>query len=242
MFEQFSKGARKGFENYTAISLCVHAGVVCFVIGLAAVRARQPAKKQVEVSFMGPGKSKGAPPPPPPPAGKKHVTPKRKLLAKTEVPKPSLVAPKVDPPEPVKEPEAEDEGVEGGVLGGVAGGVVGGVLGGQVGSTGGSGEAQPVDKPKPKNVPPFVIQRDVIQQTRIHLSEVFKNSHRASGVMNGMYKVCVGTDGHVYEVEAVKSVPGADEDIIEGMREGWLYKPQQVPVCFLYNVPIDISQ
>jgi protein TonB len=243
MFEHFAIGPRKGFENYTAISLCVHAGVVCFVIGLAAVRARQPLQKEVVVSFLGPGKTAGAPPPPPPPpAGKKHTTPKRKL-AKTEIPKPSMVAPKIDLPPPVSEPVVEDEGVEGGVEGGVAGGVVGGVVGGQLRSTGGGGEAQPpVDKPKPRNVPPFVIQRDLLQQTPIHLSEVFKNSHRAAGVMNGMYKVCVGTDGHVYEVEAVKSVPGADEDIIEGMKEGWLYKPQQVPVCFLYNVPIAISQ
>ncbi len=242
MFDQFSTRPRKGFENYTAVSLCVHAGLICFVVGLAAIRARMPVQKEVVVSFLGPGKTPGAPPPPPPPAGKKHTTPKRKI-AKTEIPKPTLMAPKIDPPESVKEPEVEDEAVEGGVEGGVAGGVVGGVVGGQLGSTGGGGEAPPpVDKPKPKNVPPFVIQRDVLQQTPIHLSEVFKNSHRSSGVMTGMYKVCVGTDGHVYEVEAVKSVPGADEDIIDGMKEGWLYKPQQVPVCFLYNVPIDIHQ
>ena len=37
MFEQFSKGSRKGFENYTAISLCAHAGVICFVLGAAAI-------------------------------------------------------------------------------------------------------------------------------------------------------------------------------------------------------------
>jgi protein TonB len=51
----------------------------------------------------------------------------------------------------------------------------------------------------------------------------------------------VATDGHVYEVTPIKSVPGADEDIIQGIREGWLYKPQQVPVCFLYNIPITIQ-
>jgi hypothetical protein len=33
-----------------------------------------------------------------------------------------------------------------------------------------------------------------------------------------------------------------DEDIINGIREGWMYKPQQVPVCFLYNIPIVIQQ
>ena len=37
------------------------------------------------------------------------------------------------------------------------------------------------------------------------------------------------------------SVPGADEDIIRGIKEGWEYRPQQVPVCFLYNIPIRID-
>jgi len=238
MFEQLSAGPRKGLQNYTAISLCVHAGVVFFVLGLAAMRARSPHKKEVEVSFVGPGKSK-APPAPPPPAGKKHITPKRKLIARAEIPK-AMVMPKVEPPPAAPEPpEVEDEGDDG-VEGGVEGGVVGGVVGGQLGSTGGGGMAP--ERPPPKNVPPFVIQRDLLQQTPIRLSEVFKESHRSSGPITGMYKVCVDTDGHVYEVTAIKNVPGADEDIIEGMKEGWLYKPQRVPVCFLYNVPIIISQ
>jgi len=109
------------------------------------------------------------------------------------------------------------------------------VVGGVVGST---GTAAPV---KPKNVPAFKIQADAISQPSPRLSEVFKQAHRSQTV-TGMYKVCVGIDGHVFEVVAVKSVPGADEDIISGIREGWVYKPQQVPVCFLYNMPITITQ
>ena len=52
--------------------------------------------------------------------------------------------------------------------------------------------------------------------------------------------MCVGLDGHVDEVTAVKSVPGADKDIIQGVKE-WLYKPRQVPACFLYNFNITIT-
>ena len=113
---------------------------------------------------------------------------------------------------------------------------MGGVVGGMVGSTG--EVAPPV---KPKNVPPFVIQRDVVRQVSPKLSEVFKQAHRNSGTMLGMYKICVGTDGKVYDVVAVKAVPGADEDIISGIKDGWEYKPQKVPVCFLYNIPITIQ-
>ncbi|WNG32711.1 hypothetical protein F0U60_03225 [Archangium minus] len=94
---------------------------------------------------------------------------------------------------------------------------------------------------KPKNVPPFVIQRDVVRQTKPRLSEVFKQSHRNMGTVTGMYRICVSTDGNVYEVTPVKSVPGADEDIIAGIKDGWQYKPQKVPVCFLYNMPITIQ-
>ncbi len=34
---------------------------------------------------------------------------------------------------------------------------------------------------------------------------------------------------------------GADDDIIQGLKGGWEYKPQKVPVCFLYNIPITIQ-
>jgi protein TonB len=30
--------------------------------------------------------------------------------------------------------------------------------------------------------------------------------------------------------------------IIEGIKAGWLYKPQQVPVCFLYNMVVTVQQ
>jgi protein TonB len=110
-------------------------------------------------------------------------------------------------------------------------------VGGQLGGTlGGTGEVV-----KPKNVPPFVIQRDVVRQTPPRLSEVFKQSHRGQGTLTGLYRICVSTEGNVYEVTAVKSVPGADSDIISGIRDGWQYKPQKVPVCFLYNIPITIQ-
>ena len=240
MFEHIDSTQRRRLPGYAAFSLGAHGALIALFILAAAVRARAPAEKLVQVSFVGPGHTAGAPPPPPPPAGKRR-TPKHKPVpthvARIEIPRaaPQKVAPD-DPPE-----ADDDEGVEGGVEGGVVGGVVGGVLGGTVGGTGGGGAAPPPEPPKAKNVPPFVIARDAIQSPMPRMTEIFRESHRGQQT-GGLYKVCVGTDGHVYDVAVVKSVAGADEQIAETLREEWLYKPQPVPVCFLYNFQIRIVQ
>ena len=244
MFDDFASVQYRAARGKSAlVSLALHGFLLAaFFIG-ATIRANLPVTKEIEVKFVGPGQGPGAPPPPPPPAGpKKPRTRKITQPVKVEIPKPLIIPteePKDEPP-PV---EAKDEGVEGGVEGGVKGGVVGGVVGGVLGGTGGGGtEAPPPpEKPKAKNVPPFVIAKDMLRQTSPRLSEVFKQSHRGQTV-TGMYRVCVGTDGHVYEVIVVKSVPGADEDIVEGLKADWLYREQPVPVCFLYNMPISIVQ
>ncbi|WP_239470180.1 PaxA [Archangium violaceum] len=234
--------------------MVVHAGVIGVLFLFARPQEKPVEEKEVAVSLM---RSLPPPPPPPPPAGVRSVvqrkpTPRKEVVIRQPEKIQPIIEekPKEPEPEPTPEPEPEAEpaaedapaGVEGGVQGGVEGGVVGGVIGGVVGGQlggqlGGTGE-EPV---KPKNVPPFVIQRDVVRQTPPRLSEVFKQSRRGQGTLNGMYRICVSTDGSVYEVTPVKAVPGADEDIIAGIKEGWQYKPQKVPVCFLYNIPITIQ-
>jgi protein TonB len=97
------------------------------------------------------------------------------------------------------------------------------------------------ERPKAKNVPPFVIARDMLRQDPPRMSDVFKQSHRGQTV-SGLYKVCVDTDGHVYEVTPVKPVEGANDEIVDGIKADWLYKPQQVPVCFLYNMVVSVQQ
>jgi protein TonB len=177
---------------------------------------------------------------PPPPAPRSNATRSTKARA-TPVKKVEPVMPKAVPQEPFQPapahepvaaaPEVASAAAEGpgGPVGGVAGGTVGGVIGGVVGA-----------ELKPKNVPAFVVQRDMLRQSQPNLPEVFKQAHRGQALV-GMYKVCVGTDGHVFEVAVIKSVPGADDAITSSVREGWLYKPQSVPVCFLYNMPITIQ-
>ncbi|MFN2546981.1 MAG: PaxA [Myxococcales bacterium] len=221
----------------------LHALFVGAVIALASIKlAKSAEKKEVEVSFIGPGKGKGAPPPPPAPAAKKSTpTPHRKVVAKVEVPKPVLEIPRTVTPAP-EEDRPEDEDADDGVEGGVAGGVVGGVIGGVVGGTGGGGtmEPKPVERPKPKNVPAFAIAKDMIRQMAPRMSEVFHQSHRGQTV-TGMYKVCVDLDGSVYEVTPVKAIDGANDEIVDGIKSGWQYRPQQVPVCFLYNMVVRIE-
>jgi protein TonB len=239
------RGPPGPIRRFIAFSVALHA----IAIGLLLhEHARVEHRRELAVVFRA---ISNPPAPPPPPAGGpvravqhkpvvgKRIEPKR-VVIKAPDPKP------IPKPEPKPEPQVVESpatpatpsapvassgpAVAGGQAGGAAGGVAGGTVGGKVGA--------PL---KPKNVAAFVIQRDVLQQVPPRLSEVFKQAHRGQGTVVGMYKVCVGADGHVFDVVAVKSVPGADADIIDGIKGGWLYKPQQVPVCFLYNMPITIE-
>lgn len=231
--------ARSQYTVGSLIAVAIHAAALAALIAFPGQAARMP-EPEVQVAFM---RAPALPPPPPPPPAAMNSA--RRTKPKT--PKPvtdKLVMPKPDAtpkPEPEPEPEPAEESAEpvvGGMVGGVAGGVAGGTVGGVVGGTlGGTGTGEV----KPKNVPAFVIQRDLVRQTAPRLSEVFKNARRGLPPVLGVYKVCIHTSGRVYEVTAVTSVPGADEDIIRGIREGWEYKPQQVPVCFLYNIPIQVQ-
>lgn len=258
MFDQLRPRQAQKLPGYTMVSIVAHAVIVAGFLALASLKVQQQAMKhEVDVSFIGPGKGKGAPPPPPPPppASRKPTTQRHKLV-KAETPRPVLEQPKTiveppketkppEPPDPIDEDDEDDSeqgGVVGGVEGGVQGGVVGGVVGGTVGGTGGGGSMQPreQERPKAKNVPPFVIARDLIRQAPPRMSSVFKEGHRGQTV-NGLYKVCVGTSGEVYEVTPVKPIEGATNEIVEGIRADWLYKPQQVPVCFLYNMVVTVQ-
>ncbi len=223
------------------LSLAVHGGAVAVVVFLGQQVTKSELTTPEVILFKAPPAAKPPPPPPPPPAAKatpKTNTPKVEPKKRAEVP--TKIPDKMPEPTPQKPPEvaAAPTDVNSNEVGGQVGGVVGGVAGGTVGGVVGS-DGPPVAA-KPKNVPAFVIQRDMLQQTSPKLPEVFKQSHRGQQIA-GMYKVCVGLDGKVYEVGVVKTVPGADEAIVQGIKEGWIYKPQQVPVCFLYNMPIKIE-
>ncbi len=237
MFAQYAVQRRRFPARAAAFSVVLHLGVLGLVLKLDSPSARKNEPLALTFYKPPPPPPPVARPPPPPPAAKTprpnpvKVEPVHKVEIPTSMPRPQEVAhaPQAAEPSEIEAPAAAG-GVEGGTEGGVAGGTVGGLV---------SPDA-PAAPAKPKNVPAFVIQRDMLQQTPLRLPEVFKQAHRGAQ-LTGMYKVCVGIDGRVYEVGVVKSVPGADEAIVAGIREGWLYKAQQVPVCFLYNMPISVQ-
>ncbi len=252
MFEEHiaPSGVARRLPVTTAISFGAHGLIVALVLAVAGARAHKAKDKEVNVAFVG-NRGGTPPPPPPPPARRRHTVKKTKFEVPKRVEIPRELPKVVEAPPPEPEPELDEPddgvegGVEGGVKGGVVGGVVGGVLGGKVGGEVGAGgppPPPPTERPKPKNVPIFVAQRTAIRmQWRPRFPEMFKQANRGKSGIAGMYKVCVDLDGHVYDVIPVKSVPGADASIIEGLKEDWLFQPQPQPVCFLYNMPITIQ-
>ena len=243
MFERLEEARQRKMPRWAVISAAAHALVILLVAVVMVRKEVVQEIKPVEVKFKGPGNGPGAPPPPPPPPGGHKTKPHKVTPKKVEIPK-VIETPKPQPVEPPKvekkeEPE-EPAGQEGGVKGGVEGGVAGGVENGQVGGIGGGGNVEPPPPPKAKNVPAFVLKKDEINVPPPRMTEVFKLSHRGQRV-SGSYKVCVGMDGHVYDVIPATSIPGADEAFIEQIKSDWLYKPQKVPACFLYNANITVE-
>jgi protein TonB len=239
MFEQYTIRQPRRLLGYGVFSVVLHVAAIGLLAYFAGTRAKEQIKKVADVAFV--MSKPGAPPPPPPPPKHSSTVKKTQVIPTRVDPKPIEAPKEIPKEEPAAKPEVDEPdepgAQEGGVAGGVAGGVPGGVVGGVVGSTGDA-----TAPPKPKNVPPFVIAKDMIAQPLPHTSEVFKASHRNSPPIAGMYRVCVGMDGHVYEVTATTSIPGADADIIQQLKDSWLYKPQQVPVCFLYRMVITVTQ
>ena len=182
-----------------------------------------------------------AAPPPPPPARKKREQPKPKPVVQPTLQqvKQALVQPKVkeEEPEPDKE---EDPGVEGGVEGGVPGGVVGGVLGGEK-------DTRPVPTPTPAPVAPKVVPPTVLETQKISgaipplpptvKDAAFSALGNQPGMLTAIFKVCIGGDGNMSQVNLIKSsgAPALDEFIKSNLRT-WRYRPYMIngkatPIC-----------
>ncbi len=97
-----------------------------------------------------------------------------------------------------------------------------------------------VEAPKSRNVPAFVMEKDLVTRGAVRLPESFKTTHRGES-FSGLYRICVGTNGRVSSVDTVKSVPGADTAVIDGVKDSWVYKPQTIASCFLYTMPIRVN-
>lgn len=224
MFERYvADKRRKRPLLYIAFvgSTILEAALIIFFIIYSILHVEEVQPPLLTVNFIN-----AAPPPPPPPA-----PPKGSNKPKPKVPKP-VVQPQDVPkdivqPKDKEEPEEDkgsDEGVEGGVEGGVPGGVAGGVPGGA--------PAPPPPAPvKPKIVPAFKIEGEKLSGEMPHLPDVIKAQRRGSTVM-GTYKICIESSGQVSSVTPISSIPGGDASVI-GAVQGWRFKPQPVPVCFI---------
>jgi protein TonB len=207
-----------------SISLHVGAGIALAIYSIFHVEEIAPPA--VSLTFFS---APPPPPPPPPPAHKKSVQTEKKIIPQNIVQptKVTIVQPKQEEKKQEKEDDdGEEGGVEGGVKGGVQGGTVGGVQGGTIGGTGTDLNA----KPSPRMVAAFTLAAQQLSHPDPRLPDEFKSSHPQQTV-KGMYKVCIGTNGHISDVTPLTSIPGVDKTIIEQIRAGWTYKPQPVPVC-----------
>lgn len=64
------------------------------------------------------------------------------------------------------------------------------------------------------------------------LPDLVKILNKGVSRLEGQYQLCVATDGTVASVVTLKSIPGADNDIVRTLRT-WLFKPQPTGVCGL---------
>lgn len=83
---------------------------------------------------------------------------------------------------------------------------------------------------RPKNVASFVFDRQRLSAPDPHLSAEFWRAYPAP-VVSGTYRVCIGSDGRIFQIAPTVSIPGQDERIMEHLRRTWVYRPQPIPVC-----------
>jgi periplasmic protein TonB len=176
------------------------------------------------------------PPPPPPPARKKREQPRPKPVVQPTIQqvKTALVQPKQKELEPEPDKE-EDHGVEGGVEGGVPGGVVGGVLGGERDNKPPPPPPpKPVEPPKPKIVPPTVLESQKISGGIPPLPPNVKESAfdtlgRQPGTLTLLVKACVGTDGAVTSITVIKPSGSAVlDEFLKSTYRTWRYRPYMI--------------
>jgi protein TonB len=182
------------------------------------------------------------PPPPPPPAAAPAEKPRPKV--RKPVPVEAVVQPapveKKEEPAPVAEAEeaesdsAEPEGQAGGQVGGVAGGVPT------------PPPPRPMPPPPPVNIAPSVGEAHRLSDLEDprYRPTLPPPINRPGMIVWGVFKICVGADGHVSNVSIIKSAdPLVDQDWVGKIR-GWQYRPYSVdgrPVPFCHPARIVVK-
>ncbi len=92
---------------------------------------------------------------------------------------------------------------------------------------------------RPRIVPAIIVKREKISGEDPRLPDVVKALRRCQ-VVEGSYKVCISESGFINSVNAIKEIPGADDQIIETIKQ-WRYKPQIVTTCFIQFLEFQIN-
>jgi len=228
----------------------ITAGLIVFAIIWSLFHLEDLPAPAVAVTFFA---AAPPPPPPPPPAKKKKEQPKPKPVVQPTLQqiKSALVQPKVREVE--QEPDRDDDqGVEGGVEGGVPGGVIGGVLGGEKDKAPPPPPPKPEPPPPPKIVPPTVLETQRISGAIPPLpptvkEQAFNALGNQPGTLVAMFKVCIGMDGSIAQVNLIKpSGSAALDEFIKANLRTWRYRPYLIngkptPICGtkVFNVRLE---
>ncbi len=106
---------------------------------------------------------------------------------------------------------------------------------GVVGAPPGTGPVARVRPAAPRNIASFVFDRQRLSAPDPHLSAEFWHGYPGRTV-SGTYRVCLGTDGRIFQIAPTVSIPGEDARIMEHLRRTWFYRPQPLPVCSLLTL------
>jgi hypothetical protein len=93
---------------------------------------------------------------------------------------------------------------------------------------------------KPKNVSARTLDAQQVFHPDPHLPEIVRVQRKGTGDARFVAKMCINNDGKVYQVNVLSSIPGADDAIVNVMKQ-WTYKPQPVSVCTVATIVFDLQ-
>jgi serine/threonine-protein kinase len=93
---------------------------------------------------------------------------------------------------------------------------------------------------KPKNVSARTLDSQQVFHPEPQLPAIVRSQRRGTGDARFAAKVCVGNDGKVFQVNVLASIPGADDAIVNTIKQ-WTYKAQPVSVCTVQNIVFDLQ-
>jgi len=84
---------------------------------------------------------------------------------------------------------------------------------------------------RPREVSSALLQTQKINNPPPRIPEWFQRNF-ARQTMQAVYRICIGTDGHVSEIKVVTALGGGvDDDLLKQIEATWTYRPQLIPLC-----------